>query len=349
MPAFERELCRIGEKRQDRIIDIKDLDYSAGVMHHKDESEAMTLTDHSLRQFASYLDIPIAAMNKFSKDEKTKQHWDEIVWTQMERKPWPRLLRVLDGHVQGFVSTRFNIGYDAHRTFPALMDALSVSGLNIESAAVTGEHAYIKALSRRVTGAVLHQPVQFGLCLSTSDVGLSRHRASLLIYTLECLNGMIVASVDCQLSHTHRGRSLWRNDDGELDGEADPEKIEAAIATMGIDMVKLLDERNIGRIIEQINGVAEARIPRDEKKLEPALRKAGISPRGETDIVLSHLAQNNRYTLWGLSSAITRTAQDVGSYDRATQLEAIGWKVIANPPSFKDETEATIDLSELLN
>uniref|UniRef100_B8HYZ5 Uncharacterized protein n=1 Tax=Cyanothece sp. (strain PCC 7425 / ATCC 29141) TaxID=395961 RepID=B8HYZ5_CYAP4 len=36
---------------------------------------------------------------------------------------------------------------------------------------------------------------------------------------------------------------------------------------------------------------------------------------------------------YGLLNAITRTAQDVSSYDRATELEAIGSKVLSLPQS----------------
>lgn len=352
--AFGRELCRIGAERKDRIIDMHQIEYANGALFNSKaqsihERERFELTEHSSNQVAQYLNIPTAAMAKFGKDAGHTYHWNGVVNEQIKRKPGPRLLRVLDGKLQGFVSTRFNIGYDAHRTFPPLMETLFLAGMKIESAQVTQTHSYIKAVSPKVQGAVLHQPVNFGLCLSTSDVGLARHRASLLVYTLECLNGMVIASVDCSLEHTHRGRNMWSNDEGGLDGEPDPEKITQAITTMGVDMVKLLDERKIGTIIDQINNVAEMRIPRDEKQVEKALRKSGISPFGETESVLKHLARENRYTLWGLSSAITRAAQDVESYDRSTQMEAIGWKVLQNPPSFTVDTEPAVDVVGPLN
>ena len=36
-------------------------------------------------------------------------------------------------------------------------------------------------------------------------------------------------------------------------------------------------------------------------------------------------------TLYGLSNAITRHSQDVESYDRATELESIGYNVLSMP------------------
>lgn len=36
---------------------------------------------------------------------------------------------------------------------------------------------------------------------------------------------------------------------------------------------------------------------------------------------------------YGLSNAITRASQDVSSYDRATEMEGIGWSVATMPAS----------------
>ena len=36
-------------------------------------------------------------------------------------------------------------------------------------------------------------------------------------------------------------------------------------------------------------------------------------------------------TLYGLSNAVTRYAQDVASYDRATHLEAMGYDIMTMP------------------
>ena len=55
--------------------------------------------------------------------------------------------------------------------------------------------------------------------------------------------------------------------------------------------------------------------------------------QGESDGVLNHLIRGGDLSAYGLLNAITRTAQDVESYDRSTELEAIGSKVLALPKS----------------
>ena len=49
--------------------------------------------------------------------------------------------------------------------------------------------------------------------------------------------------------------------------------------------------------------------------------------------MLKHLIQGGDLSAWGLGNAVTRAAQDVASYDRATEMESIGGKVIELSPA----------------
>ena len=53
--------------------------------------------------------------------------------------------------------------------------------------------------------------------------------------------------------------------------------------------------------------------------------------RSESSGVLQHLIQGGDLSQWGLLNAVTRTAQDVESYDRATELEELGATVMSLP------------------
>ena len=48
--------------------------------------------------------------------------------------------------------------------------------------------------------------------------------------------------------------------------------------------------------------------------------------------VLQRLIESNDLTLYGLSNAVTRHSQDVESYDRASELESIGYSILTMPP-----------------
>ena len=51
----------------------------------------------------------------------------------------------------------------------------------------------------------------------------------------------------------------------------------------------------------------------------------------EGEGILQHLIEGNDLTLYGLSNAVTRHSQDVDNYDRATQLESIGYNILSMP------------------
>ena len=51
----------------------------------------------------------------------------------------------------------------------------------------------------------------------------------------------------------------------------------------------------------------------------------------EGEGILDYLIRGGDLTLYGLSNAVTRYAQDVDSYDRSTELEAIGYDILTMP------------------
>ena len=53
----------------------------------------------------------------------------------------------------------------------------------------------------------------------------------------------------------------------------------------------------------------------------------------ESTGILQHLIEGNDLTLYGLSNAVTRHSQDVESYDRATELESIGYNILTMQPA----------------
>ena len=58
-----------------------------------------------------------------------------------------------------------------------------------------------------------------------------------------------------------------------------------------------------------------------------ASKDFGLS-ENEGDGILNQLIVDNNFTLYGLSNAVTRYSQDIVSYDRATDLESIGYDIL---------------------
>ena len=65
--------------------------------------------------------------------------------------------------------------------------------------------------------------------------------------------------------------------------------------------------------------------------VEWLVRRFGLN-EAEKSSVLQHLIRGNDLSAWGLANAITRTAEDQPDYDRATELETLGGRVIELKP-----------------
>ena len=60
----------------------------------------------------------------------------------------------------------------------------------------------------------------------------------------------------------------------------------------------------------------------------------------EQESILDYLIRGGDMSLYGLSNAVTRMSQDVESYDRATELESIGWDIVTMEPAKWKEINA---------
>jgi hypothetical protein len=68
------------------------------------------------------------------------------------------------------------------------------------------------------------------------------------------------------------------------------------------------------------------------KVVEATARRFALT-EGERSGVLQHLIRGGDLSAWGLANAVTRTAEDAIDYDRATELEAAGGRVIELLPA----------------
>lgn len=83
-------------------------------------------------------------------------------------------------------------------------------------------------------------------------------------------------------------------------------------------------------IVERMRQVSQVEIAADN--LGELLKTLGTAygiREAEQEGVLLHLQESQDMTQYGVANAVTRYAQDVDSYDRATQLEAVGYDLMS--------------------
>jgi len=128
---------------------------------------------------------------------------------------------------------------------------------------------------------------------------------------------------------THVGRAVKGLEGGfEIYSDETMEAEDKAFLLKLRDVVTAaFDEARQGMIVEKLEEAASAKISgRVQDVVELTGRNFGLSI-SEQDDVLNYLIRGGDLSLYGLSNAITRASQDTESYDRATEMESIGWSV----------------------
>ena len=173
--------------------------------------------------------------------------------------------------------------------------------------------------------------VQAGVIISNSEVGLGSVNIQPLVYRLVCKNGMVVNDAATRRNHVGRINSadenflLYSAETLAADDHAFMLKIQDTVRAA-------VDEVNFSRVVGMMQEAATvkmntANVP---EVVRLASRDFGITDE-EHPGVLQHLIEGKDLTLYGLANAVTRYSQDVASYDRATDLESIGYNILSMP------------------
>ena len=223
-----------------------------------------------------------------------------------------------------------NLGI-AEAVLPILM---GMEGARFESCEITESRMYLKVVNPRLEAEVTPGDiVQAGVIISNSEVGLGSVSIQPLVYRLVCKNGMVVNDAQTRRNHVGRVNNteenilLYSDETLAADDRAFVMKIQDTVRAA-------VEEARFSRIVgvmQEAKGVRmnTADIPGIVKV---ASREFRITDDESTGI-LQHLIEDNDLTLYGLSNAVTRHSQDVESYDRATELESIGYNILTMQPA----------------
>ena len=147
--------------------------------------------------------------------------------------------------------------------------------------------------------------------------------------------GVLVAA--CLLS-LWAGATAWRQarDHARAQFDARADAIATAVSThMNAyeDTVRAAVEE--ARFSQIVGKMQEAKAAQMDTRDVPAVVKLASKEFHITDSestgVLQRLIESNDLTLYGLSNAVPRHSQDVESYDRASELESIGYSILTMP------------------
>lgn len=243
-----------------------------------------------------------------------------------------RMVRTLDNRARAFLSDRYR-PLDNYELADVALPTLLETGCRVESCEVTEKRMYIKAVTEKLSYEVKKgDVVQAGIVISNSEVGMGALTVEPLLYRLVCTNGMIVN--DAKMRRTHIGRNneqfsnvleFFRDSTREADDKAFWMKVRDVISAS-------LSSAGFEKFAKKFAQTQEDKMNKEPMEVvEISQKQLGFNVQ-ETNSVLKHLLMGGEFTRFGLANAITRTAQDVDSYDRATELERLGGNIIELSP-----------------
>ena len=214
------------------------------------------------------------------------------------------------------------------RLFPVLQEQ---TGMEVVSAEITPTKLYLKARFPQLEREIkLNDPVQAGVVISNSEVGFGSTSVALLIYRLKCLNGMVIADEAFKVRRAHLGGILETGDDFRIAASDETQRLadEAFVSSLK-DVVRLGSDPDVfSEICNKLMDAGEQKIEGNiEEAVERVTKRFSLSET-EGASVLENLIRDGDYSKWGVANAVTRTSQNVESYDRATELERLGGNII---------------------
>ncbi len=342
--ALAAEILRQKDAKEDYIVDTKCLhmepcgeDVILRVLdeNREDRIEPLDIGDNAHRQIGTHLSIPAKYYAKMKEENPELLCNNVNSWMQKtagDGAASTRMLRVLDGRARAFLSNRY-LRLDHYEIVSAVLPILGeMPDAQFESCQITEGRLYIKVVNPRLQAEVTPGDiVQAGLIISNSEVGLGSVTVQPLVYRLVCSNGMIVN--DAATKRNHIGRVNSSEENFLLYSEKTLRADDNAFLMKVQDTVRAaVDEAKFSRVVGMMQNASNVRMNTADVPgiVKLASREFGITESEETG-VLQHLIEDGNLTLYGLSNAVTRYSQDVENYDRATDLEGIGYNILSMP------------------
>lgn len=329
-----QELERQSEAKKDFIADTRVLQMTSDgeLALENGTRHEFPVSDHAHGQIAQRLEIPAKYYHRMRQEQP--QLLAQNVNTWFQQNPERRMVRTLDGQARAFLSDRYR-RLDNFDLAEAVLPVLGEmgQGIQIVSTELTDRRMYIKVINERVELEVKPgDVVQAGLVISNSEIGLGSLKVEPLVFRLVCLNGMVAQ--DYSEKRYHVGRAAENGEAYELYSDTTLKADDQAFFLKVQDTVRAaVDIAKFSMIVERMREATEQKIEGNPVKAVEAMGNQFGYNTEERSGVLTHLIQGGDLSAYGLLNAVTRTSQDVQDYDRATELERDGSKVLSLPSS----------------
>ena len=301
------------------------------------------INETALRQLSNWAHIPMTYINHLCDNGKHELVVDNF--NQWFEKPdhvnsSRRLYRGMAGEHSGqngiwrsFHSDKFQRVDHEHileDILPALEELAEIfGGIRVVSCKITATKMYLKVLFPELKAEVVGDVVRMGLSIGNSETGMSNVYILPLVEILRCLNGMVLPHMG--VKRRHIGAAI--EGDGQVTYAEDT--LEANLKAIKLQvrdsMTDVMNSFKDGSLVEELQKSGNSSKVKEPAKAIEATAKLFSLTDKETDTAKISWGKLNDYSKWGMMNAITEVANTHDSYDRASELEIIGGKIINMP------------------
>lgn len=319
-PVMELHFDSVGGERSESVLTVNGFG-------------SYSVSDITHTQLAGYLKIPKPYYDRLrqTQPELLDTSVNTLLGENVEAR---RMVRTLDGRARAFLSDRYR-PLDNYDLLEHVLPVINDLSLQVESSGLTERNMAIKVFSQTLMEEVrVGDVVRAGLVIRNSEVGHGALDISPMTERLVCKNGMI--STDYAQRKYHVGRlyaSTTEEDAREFFSDETRRLDDLAFWHKAVDTLRaVFTEEIFSSIVARMRDAATKPIKSNPVRAVEVLAQQQSFTQERTNSILMHLIQGGDLSQWGLANAVTRAAQDVDNYDDATEMEAIGGKIIELSP-----------------
>lgn len=303
------------------------------------DTDFVGINDLAHRQIGDHVSIPAKYYDRMRLEQPELLAHNVNTWLQVA--PANRMIRTLDGRVRAFLSDKYR-PLENMELAQAVLPVIAEAQLDLVSCELTERRLYIKAVDNRVVREIEGRRIVDGksvdfdhvspsIVIANSEVGMGALSVEVGMMTHECRNMALFRERSMRKYHVGGKHELT---DGLVSMLSDKTKrlSDAATWAQVADVVRAsLNAEAFDQVVAEVRGLSAQKIVGDVVKVvELAGAKLDLG-EGERKSVLRHLIEGGDLSRYGLFNAITRTAEDLADYDRATDFERMGGKIIELP------------------
>jgi hypothetical protein len=301
---------------------------------------AFPLNDYAHGQVAQYLEIPKAYYDRMLAQAPALLVASFNRWIADHGKE-RRMVRTLDGRVRALLSDRYR-ALDNGDLAEAVLPVLQARNLMVISSEITERRLYIKAVDQSIEKGLpegfhmgdgkhhIFDTVSPGIVVSNSEIGAGALSIETLVYTKACTN---LALFGASLRKYHTGvRAELSDEVYALLSDKTKSRTDEAMWLQTRDIIgAAFDEARFEATTQRLIEARSDKIEGDVVEVVERARKVFAWSDGERSSVLQHLIKGGDLSRYGLHAAVTRSAENIEDYDRATDFERLGGQIIELP------------------